>query len=126
MKKYFPLIIIGLFALICGGLYVFVQQHPVYDLNALLVANAILAVLTIAGYLMIRKQLKRDAAHAFVRGVYSATLLKLMVCMGGIFAYALANKAHLHKPTVFLMLGIYFVYTIVETTILSGTVKQKN
>jgi hypothetical protein len=126
MKKYFPLVILSLFILVSGCLFLFVRQYPAYDLNALLAANGVLAFLVILGYLMIRRQLKGDGAHAFVRGVYSATLLKLMVSLGGIFAYAIGNKEHLHKPTVFLMLGLYFLYTIVETAILSGVVKKSS
>lgn len=126
MKKYFLLVILSLCVLIGGGLFLFVRQNPAYDLDALLVANGVLALLTIIGYLIIRRPLRGNGAHAFVRGVYSATLLKLMVCMGAIFAYAIGNRSNLHKPTVFLMLGLYFVYTIVETVILSGVVKKNS
>lgn len=125
MRKYFLLVIAVLFAAISIALYFLKQAQPAYDLQAMMGANIILALLTIIGFLIIKKQLKQDGAHAFVRGVYSATLLKLMVCMGSIFAYAFMNKEHLHKPSVFAMLGIYFIYTITETLITQQVAKKK-
>lgn len=124
MKQSFLLIIAALFVVIGIALYVFTRVQPGYDLTALEVANGLLAVLTALGFLIMRRQMKQQGAHAFVRGVYSATLLKLMVCMGSIFIYAYATKEHLHKPTIFLMLGIYFVYTFTETAVMSRQVKK--
>jgi hypothetical protein len=125
MKKYFLLIIAALFTGISIALYFLKQVQPAYDFEAMMVANLVLALLTAIGFLMIKKQLKQDGPHAFVRGVYSATLLKLMVCMGSIFAYAIMNKEHLHKPSVFAMLGIYIIYTFIETIVAQKIAKQK-
>jgi len=61
--------------------------------------------------------------QAFVRGVYSASFLKLMVCMVSILVYVLLNRTHIHKPSVFVLFGIYAVYTVVETWVLSKRVR---
>jgi Ca2+/Na+ antiporter len=58
-----------------------------------------------------------------VRGVYSASFLKLMVCMVSLLVYVMLNRATIHKPTVFVLFGIYAVYTIAETILLSRIVK---
>jgi Na+/H+ antiporter NhaA len=56
--------------------------------------------------------------------VYSASFLKLMVCMIAILVYVLLNRAHLHKASVFILFGIYALYTIVETWILSKLARE--
>jgi hypothetical protein len=95
-----------------------------YDINALLGANIILAVLSIISYIMIQRKMKQERAQAFVNGVYSASLLRLMICLGSVFAYAYSTRAHLHKPSVFAMMGLYVLYTLVETLVMSKIVKK--
>lgn len=95
-----------------------------YDINALLGANIILAVLSIISYIMIQRKMKQERAQAFVNGVYSASLLRLMICLGSVFVYAYSTRAHLHKPSVFAMMGLYVLYTLVETLVMSKIVKK--
>src|SRR5689334_4710163 len=101
-----PLILIILCAAIAGGVYVLRQSDPAYDFMALIAADVIMLLLSLAAWTMLRKSVAQRP-QAFVRGVYGATMLRLFVCMIGILAYALVNRAHLHKPTLFVMFGIY-------------------
>lgn len=95
-----------------------------YDINAILSANLILAVLSIISYFMIQQKMKQGRAQAFVNGVYAASLMRLMICLGSVFAYAYSTRTHLHKPTVFAMMGLYVVYTLLETLVMSKIVKK--
>ncbi len=124
MKKYFVPAILILFAILTFIIYNLKRSCPQYDFNAIMIGNIMLAALSMSGYFIVRRQIGQKA-NAFVRGVYSATLLKLMICMGAILIYAVLNRAHLHKPTVFVLLGLYIVYNIVETAMLSRIVKQE-
>lgn len=125
MKKYYLLIILLLSLLLFGLIYLWCQQHPEYDMIALMVANWLLAGLSVISYFMLQSKLKAERPQVFVNGVYGSTLLRLMVCMGSIFVYLYSNQGHLHKPSIFGMMGLYIVYTAVETMGLAKMAKIK-
>ena len=83
-----------------------------------------MAFLSSASFYMVTKQIK-SRPEAFVRGVYSGTFLKLLVCMAAILIYVMANRPNIHKPTLFVLFGIYIVYTVIETTTLSKMARVK-
>jgi Ca2+/Na+ antiporter len=100
------------------------ERHPEYDLTGLLLSNSLLALLSIVSYFMLQNKLKTGRPQAFVNGVYGATLLRLMACMGGIFIYIYLNKDSLHKPSLFAMMGLYIIYTAFESIMLSKIAKK--
>jgi len=77
-----------------------------------------MAVLSAGTTFIVGRQLDQRPT-AFVHGVYTGTFLKLLVCVGAVLAYVLINREHLHKPSLFLLFGIYAVYTSVETVMLA-------
>ena len=118
MKQRFLLLTLGIFVLLNAVFFFLRQQYPQYDSVALITANVLMAILSTASFFLISKQMDKSP-QAFVRGVYSATFLKLFVCIIGVLIYALAKKPDVHKPSIFVLLGIYALYTITETTIVS-------
>jgi hypothetical protein len=117
--------VITTFLLLSGVFYSMSVYAPQYKFRALEAGNSILATLLITTYLMVKRQVKNNS-QAFIRGVYSASFLKLMVCMISILVYVLLNRSDLHKPTVFLLFGIYALYTLIETLLLSKSVKSND
>lgn len=115
MRKYYLPIIAALCSVLFAVIFYWCNTHPEYDMLALMVANGLLAVLSVASFFMLKNKAKEQRPQAFVNGVYGATLLRLMVCMGSIFIYLFVNRGHLHKPSIFAMMGLYIVYTFVET-----------
>ena len=83
-----------------------------------------MAALSVITYLIIDKQLN-GRPQAFIRSVYASSFLKLMVCMISIVVYVFLNKNGVHKPSVFVLFGVYAIYTITETLILSKLVRKK-
>ncbi len=120
MKKRFVVTVLVFFVVMSGLL--FTLRHS-FDFAALEAGNGIMALLSLVSFLLVKKQLD-SRPQAFVRGVYSASFLKLMVCMISILVYVLLNKSHIHKPSVFMLFGIYAVYTILETWLLSKLVRE--
>jgi Ca2+/Na+ antiporter len=96
---------------------------PQYHFVALETGNLIMAILTISSFFIVKNQID-SRPEAFVRGVYSASFLKLMVCMVSILVYVLLNRSHIHKGTVFVLFGIYAIYTVAETLLLSKLAKE--
>jgi hypothetical protein len=124
MKKQYTAIISAIFVLLTVLFFTMHTYAPAYHFVALETANGIMALLSITAYFIVRKQMN-SSPGAFVRGVSGASFLKLMVCMISILVYVLLNRKHIHKPSVFVLFGIYAVYTIVETWLLSKLAREK-
>ena len=99
------------------------KMAPEFHFVALETGNTIMALLSLITFFIVKKQLT-NRPEAFVRGVYSASFLKLMVCMVSILVYVLLNRTHIHKPSVFVLFGIYIIYTVMETWLLSKIVRD--
>jgi cytochrome c biogenesis protein CcdA len=124
MKQRFIITIIILFALVCAGSYALTNADPAYRLTVLIGGNLIMATLSLLTFMMVTRQAGKNPA-AFVRGVSASTFLKLMVCAGGILIYLLVQRGKgIHKPSVYMLLGIYAIYTITETWMLSRHVRN--
>lgn len=121
MKK-FIIVVVLIFVLLSALFYWLRTAAPQFHFVALESGNTIMALLSLSSYFIVRNQMNGNP-QAFVRGVYSASFLKLMVCMISILVYVLLNKAQIHKPSVFALFGIYAVYTVTETWLLSKIVK---
>ena len=124
MKKTFLISIIGLFIVLSIGLYFLCTSIPEFKYPALEIANSIMLVLGLLAYTMINKP-KGATTGAFVRGVTGVSFLRLMVSMVAILGYVMVNKEHIHKPTVFTLMGIYAVYTAIETVLLSKLAREQ-
>jgi hypothetical protein len=122
MKKNFIIVILALFCALSAVFYLLHQSAPQFSFPLLMGGNIVMAVLTILTHIIVTKQVSARP-QAFVRGVYSATFLKLLVCIFGILGYVLINKPNIHKPSLFVLFGIYIIYTTVETLTLSKLAK---
>ena len=124
MRKLFILSTLTIFILLSVLFFLLPRMDPSYRFQVLETGNVIMALLTLAAYLLVDRQLE-NGPNAFIRGVYGASFLKLMVCMISILVYVLLNRTTIHKPSVFVLFGIYAVYTITETWLLSRMAREK-
>lgn len=119
--------LIGLFIILNGVLIYFnarllekgVHQH------VLLIGNLALAAITGLSYSMNRKGIQSANNNAFVRRVYASTLSKMMLCLVGITVYVVLNRSHTSKETIFILMFLYVVYTVIETLSLQQLTKRK-
>lgn len=118
MRRQFVFVTVTIFLLLSIAFYVLSTYAPDYRVMVLEAGNVIMAILTLSAYFIVSRQMNESPA-AFVRGVSGASFLKLMVCMVSILIYVLVNRVHVHKGTVFMLLGIYAIYTTAETLLLS-------
>jgi hypothetical protein len=123
MKNSFVIVTLLVFASLNMVFYALNKYVPEFQFAALEIGNIIMACLCLLSFFIVRKQME-GRPEAFVRGVYSASFLKLMVCMVSILVYVLLNRSHIHKPSVFMLFGIYIIYTIMETWLLSKIVRE--
>jgi hypothetical protein len=125
MSKKFIVLTVVVFVLLTALFYAMHTTFaPAFHFGALEGANIIMALLTLSSYIIVTKQID-SRPEAFVRGVYGASFLKLMVCMVSILVYVLLNRKQLHKPSVFVLFGIYAIYTAIETAMLSKMAREE-
>jgi hypothetical protein len=123
VRKYFIPVIILVFITLSALFYGAKMYLPEYNLNLLMGGNIILAALSIISFLLISAQMTKKPA-AFIRGVQASNFLKLFVCVVSVVVYVMINKPHVHKPSLFVLMGIYAVYSIIETWLLSRLAKE--
>lgn len=124
MKKSFLIAMLVIFVALTVAFKALQIVYPQYHTVALHSANFLMLALSYIAYVLINKKID-NRPHAFVQGVYSASLLKLMVCMMAMLIYIFINRDTLHKPTIFVLMGIYAVYSAAETILVSGTARKK-
>ena len=124
MKKGFLIAMLVIFAVLTAIFMAVNSLYPQFHTAAMHGANVLMLTLSFVAYFLINKKID-NRPHAFVQGVYSASLLKLMVCMVAMLIYIFANRDTLHKPTIFVLMGIYAVYSAVETILVSCTARKK-
>lgn len=117
------LIILLTFLLLTAIFYAVSLAVPHYLFPVLMGGNTLMAALSLLTGIMVGRQLN-ERPEAFVRAVFGATFLKLMVCLTAILLYVLLYRDDIHKPTLFVLFGIYAAYTAVETVLLSRLAKQ--
>lgn len=123
MTNKFILSIAVVFIVLTITFFALNSAMPQFSFGVLMTGNGLMALLSVITYFLVKKQVDQRA-QAFVRGVYSGTFLKMFVCIIAIATYALLNKTTLHKPTLFVLFGIYAVYTAIETALLMNMAKR--
>jgi phosphatidylserine synthase len=123
MSKHFVLVVIVVCLLLSAVFFGLQQYDPRFRFSVLMGGNILMAALSLISYGMVKKQMTQRP-EAFVRGVYGATFLKLMVCMVSILLYVMLDRKNIHKPSVFVLFGIYAVYTAIETWLLSKLARE--
>ncbi len=118
MKKVFTIYIVSIFIILSIVFYVLQMQIPTFRFAVLEAGNAIMMTLSLSAFFIVQKQTGKSGG-AFVRGVSGASFLKLMVCMVAVLVYVALNRSTIHKPSIFILMAIYLVYSATETVLLS-------
>jgi membrane protease YdiL (CAAX protease family) len=124
MKKNFILSHLLVAIVLAIVIYFVEAKFPLFDAKALWIGNIMLFGLSLLSLRMI-KTTDGKSAQGFVNGVYTSSLMKIVICSLSILLYVLLNKQGLHKPTVFSLLGMYFFYTMLDGSMLSNMNKRK-
>jgi hypothetical protein len=122
MSARLPFLFVAI-AFAVAGLILVLPHEKGFDVTALFVADGIMLALSMGAWVLMRQKVA-ERPQAFVRGVMGATLLRLFVCFAAILAYALIKRPDVHKPTIYLMFGIYAIFTVVETLVFSRQARR--
>ena len=117
MKKVFLLFTSITFALLSILFFIVHSFFPDYSFISLECGNLLMFILTVLAYILVNPKIG-SRPQKFINGILSASILKMSVCMVSFLTFVLLNRENLHKPTIFLLLGIYIIYTAIETKLL--------
>jgi hypothetical protein len=117
MKGKYIATVFVLYVLVNALSYVLHYYIPAYSIMLLMGGNLFMAVISVISYLLIMQQIG-NRPEAFVRGVFAGTFIKILLCMFGILIYIMLHRQDLYKPSIFVLFGIYAIYTYAETTTL--------
>lgn len=96
-----------------------------FDQQVLIVGNAVVFAVTILSFWITSRSLKSDNPNKFVRGAMLNSMLKLLICAVVAFVYIFSLREEANKPAVFTCVGLYFVYTFLEVSILTRLLRGK-
>ena len=95
------------------------------DQEVLIIGNAILFLVTLVSFLMLKRSFRHSNPNVFVRSVFGSFMIKLLVCIIAVFIYISVFRQDLNKPALFTCMALYLVYTIMEVAALMKLLKQK-
>jgi Ca2+/Na+ antiporter len=110
-------------ALLIAGRSLFTRLEA--DREVLIIGNVVLFLVSLASFYLGKKGLTNSNPHAFVRSIYTGMILKLFACAIAVFIYAATVDTGVNKPSLFILMGFYVVYTFIEVSLLTRMLRQK-
>jgi hypothetical protein len=128
MSDRFYFRVIGLFIILNGALLLlkaWLLDNGAHH-NVLLFGNLALATISGITYNMSRKGVQSENNSIFMLRVYGSMISRMMLCLAGITIYAVANRAHTSRITIFILMFFYIVYAVCENISLQKITRKKN
>ena len=124
-KIFLPVILV--FVILNGLIITFKTflENNGFDRDFLIIANLLLFILSLTAFYLQQRAIQSNNPNAFVRGVYTAMIIKLFVCMIAVAVYAFMRKSNINKPALFTSMGIYILYTSFEVAGLMKVARKK-
>lgn len=126
MQHKFGLIIVMVCLILSGLIYYVYTQNASYDMPSLIIGNISLALVSLLSFNIIKRGIRSGDANAFVRSKMTGTLLKFFICIAILMIYIFAHDRKVDKPTLFIFLGMYVVYSAIEAIPLSKMARKKD
>lgn len=95
------------------------------DKDVLIIGNLFLFVITLVSFFVAKRGLYKANPHAFNRAVMGSIMLKMFLAIIAAFAYIAAYKKELNKPAFFICMGLYLLYTFLEVSALTRSLRTK-
>lgn len=100
------------------------QEHQV-DTAVVLAGNLLLFLISLLNMVRSANAIDKPNPHVFVRVFYSGFIIRLFVCAIAAFIYIYTQQGRINKPALFICLGIYIIYSLIETTTLKKIFNNK-
>jgi hypothetical protein len=96
------------------------------DSVVLIAANAVLFISNFITVILLQRSFTNANPNVFVRSMMLGTIIKLFVIAVTLVGYMLATKKEANKPAIYISIALYFLYLIIEVSIVLKLNKQKN
>lgn len=94
------------------------------DSDVVIIGNIVLILATgISSYLYHRSLLNNRTA-VFMRMIYGGMFAKMFICLIGAFIYIVIAQKNVNKGAIFVLMGLYLLYSFIEISILLKLSKQ--
>jgi hypothetical protein len=124
-KRYMPVIILFLFINVALFIFRSFLRLNGFEILFVVIANAILFVLSLSNFFLQVRGLKSTNINAFLRGIYASLLLKMVLIMVAVILYIFIAGGKINQPSLFTSMGIYILYTSIEVTQLMKIARGK-
>jgi hypothetical protein len=116
-KDLLPLTLLS--ALVLAACILFKQQLAAWhiDFRVVVGANLLLYFISAITFRMMLRALERKNANAFQASVMGGTMIKLFVLGAAALIYLFVAKSNRSINAVFVSMGLYVVYTVLDTRI---------
>jgi hypothetical protein len=95
------------------------------DQEVLIIGNLILFIITFFSIWINLRNISNSNPQALIRSIYLSTMVKLFVCAIAAFIYIIQFRDSLNKPSLFVCMGLYVLYTIIEVSVLTRILRGK-
>jgi len=125
-KSYFNLLLLFvLTSTVCLG-FKYKQYDDRINYDVVEAGNVLIFILSIVCCAMHLKAAKSNNPNAFVRSIQGSFLLKLFVLVSAVFIYIYMVGPARNAPAIFICMGLYVLYTILEVRGAYQLVSKKN
>ncbi|WP_447642520.1 MULTISPECIES: hypothetical protein [Chitinophagaceae] len=125
-KSYFYLLLLFvLTSTICLG-FKFKQYDDRVNYDVIEAGNVLIFILSLISCAMHEKAAKSNNPNAFVRSIQASFLLKLFVLVSATFVYVYFTGPNRNAPAIFICMGLYVVYTVLEVSSAYKLVGKRN
>ena len=95
------------------------------DQEVLILGNLLVFTTVFVSFLLLNKAIQSPNPQAFVRAMYGSFIIKFFMLALAAFIYIMLTKKNVNRPALFTCIGLYFVYTFIEISVLMKLLKQK-
>lgn len=85
-----------------------------------------ITAVTMSTYFFCMRTVQDENPNRFVRSVMAATMIKFFLFIAGAGVLLLTYKKSLHKPDLYVLMGIYLLFSMTEAVFLSNAARRKS
>lgn len=95
------------------------------DRNVVIIGNLLIFLVSLVTFFISEKATRNPSPQASVRALYMSFLVKFFLLAIAAFTYIMVYKKTLNKPALFICMGLYIVYTVIEVSSLMSMLRKK-
>ena len=95
------------------------------DQSVMIIGNILVFATVLLSFFLLNKAIYSSNPQAFVRAMYGSFIIKFFVLALAAFIYIMVAGKNVNKAGLFTCIGLYFIYTFIEISVLLKLLKQR-